>query len=313
MELRSYVEGSPQISVIGFGAWQLGNNIDWRGMSEIEAIHLVHKAIEEEVNFFDTAPGYGLGSSETLLGKAINDVKRETIVINTKYGHHSDGHTDFGHEYIRESIEGSLKRLGTDYIDSVLLHNPPTNLLTADNNVHYEIFEQLKKEGKILAYGASLDTKEDMITFMKHTNGKVIEAFFNILHQDVRFAFDLAKAKGVKIIAKIPLDSGWLSGKYHKDSTFEGVRSRWTREDINTRAELVDQIRSLPVDGQSLSQFALQYCLAYEEVSTVIPGVVNIDQLMMNIDTLKYPMEQKMIQGLETFYEDEVVIKKLVW
>jgi len=313
MEYRSYVEGSPQISVIGFGAWQLGNNIDWRGMTEIEAINLVHKAIDEGVNFFDTAPNYGMGSSEELLGKAINKVKRETLIINTKYGHHSDGHTDYGHELIKESIEGSLKRLRTDYIDSVLLHNPPPDLLKAENNAQYEVLEQLKKEGKILAYGASLDTKDDMVTFMNHTNGQVIEAFFNILHQDVRLAFDLAKKKGVKIIAKIPLDSGWLSGKYHKDSTFEGVRSRWTRQDIITRAELVDQLRGLPLKGQSMSQLALQYCLAYDEVSTVIPGVASVDQLMMNINALEYPMDQKTIQWIETFFEKEVVDKRLVW
>lgn len=245
MEYRSYVEGSPNISVIGFGAWQLGNNIDWSGMTETEATALVHKAIDEGVNFFDTAPGYGHGSSEELLGKSIKKAKRETLVINTKFGHHSDGHTDFSHTVIRESIEGSLMRLRTDYIDSVLLHNPPSDLLKSEDNAHYEILEQLKTEGKILAYGASLDTKDDMITFMNHTNGKVIEAFFNILHQDVRFAFDIAKEKGIKVIAKIPLDSGWLSGKYHKDSTFLGVRSRWTREDIMTRAELIDEIRGL--------------------------------------------------------------------
>ncbi|MDF2541584.1 MAG: aldo/keto reductase [Herbinix sp.] len=313
MEYRSYVNGSPEVSVIGFGAWQLGNNIDWSGMIEEEAINLVHKAIEEGVNFFDTAPGYGHGRSEELLGKALKSVKRDAICINTKFGHHSDGHTDFNHKVIRESLEGSLKRLGADYIDSVLLHNPPGDLLKAEGNAHYEIFERLKEEGKILAYGASLDTKEDMITFMNHTDGQVIEAFFNILHQDVRFAFDIAKQKGIKIIGKIPLDSGWLSGKYHKDSIFNGVRSRWSREDITTRALLVDRLRELPAKGQTLSQFALQYCIAYDEVITVIPGVTNISQLTMNLDALNYPIDQKTLQWLETFYEREVAPKKLVW
>jgi aryl-alcohol dehydrogenase-like predicted oxidoreductase len=313
MEYRSYIEGSPEVSVIGFGAWQLGNNIDWSGMTETEATYLVHKAIDEGINFFDTSPNYGLGNSERLLGRAIKKAKRETLVINTKFGHHCDGHTDYSYNIIKETIEGSLGRLGTDYIDSVLLHNPPSDLLKAEGNAHYEILEQLKQEGKILAYGASLDTKEEMITFMNHTNGQVIEAFFNILHQDVRFAFDLAKKKGVRIIAKIPLDSGWLSGKYHQDSTFEGIRSRWTREDIITRADLVDKLRGLPAQGQTMSQFALQYCLAYDEVATVIPGAANMDQLIMNIEALKYPMDTKTLQWLEAFYEQEVITRKLVW
>ncbi len=313
MEYRFYVKGSPEVSVIGFGAWQLGNNIDWSGMTETEAVKLVHKAINEGINFFDTAPNYGHGRSEELLGKAIKKVKRETLAINTKFGHHSDGHTDYSPKALKESVEGSLRRLGTDYADSVLLHNPPSEMLKAEGNAHYEILEQLKKEGKILAYGASLDTKDDMVTFMNHTGGQVIEAFFNILHQDVRFAFELAKKKEVRIIAKIPLDSGWLSGKYHGDSVFEGIRSRWSREDIITRAGLVDWLRALPQEGQSLSQFALQYCLSYGEVATVIPGIAGMEQLMMNIEALKYPMGNETLHWLENFYEKEVKAKKLVW
>ncbi len=313
MEYRPYAEGSPKVSAIGFGAWQLGNDIDWSGMTEKEAIGLVYKAIDEGVNFFDTSPNYGLGSSEELLGKALKAAKRETLVINTKFGHRSDGHTDFSDKVLRESIEGSLRRLQTDYLDSVLLHNPPAELLKADGNAHYDVLEQLKKEGKILAYGASLDTKEDMETFLSHTQGKVIEAFFNILHQDVRFAFNLAREKGVRIIAKIPLDSGWLSGRYHQDSTFTGIRSRWTKEDIIARADLVDRLRGLPAEGQSLAQFALQYCLAYGEVSTVIPGASTLSQLTANIEALQYPMHAKTVQRLEHFYEQEVVPKQLVW
>ncbi|MDF2539768.1 MAG: aldo/keto reductase [Herbinix sp.] len=313
MEYRSYVTGSPDISVIGFGAWQLGNTIDWKAMTETEAITLVHKALEAGVNFFDTAPNYGLGNSEILLGKAFKSIKRESIVINTKFGHHKDGHTDYGHEAIKASVEGSLKRLGTDYVDSVLLHNPPADLLKEEGNAHYEVLERLKEEGKILAYGASLDRKEEMEAFIRNTKGKVIEAFFNILHQDVRYAFDLAKENGVKIIAKIPLDSGWLTGKYNNASTFEGIRTRWTREDIEVRAELVDELRTLPAEGQSLAQFALQYCLAYDEISTVIPGAVNREQLLMNLGALTYPMNSHSRKFLESFYEQKVIQKKLVW
>lgn len=313
MKYKSYVEGSPKVSVIGFGAWQLGNNIDWSGMTETDAVVLVHKAIEEGINFFDTAPNYGNGKSEFILGKALKEVNRGTVVINTKFGHHNDGHTDYSHSVIRETIEGSLRRLGTDYIDSVLLHNPPSELMKAEGNEHYEVLEQLKKEGKILAYGASLDTREDMDTFLNYTNGQVIEVFFNILHQDTRYSFEQALKKNVKIIAKIPLDSGWLSGKYHQDSTFTGVRARWSREDIITRAELVNQIKELPATDQSLSQFALQYCLAYEAVSTVIPGVTCIEQLLSNVGALGYPMDINTVKWLESFYEQQVAEKHLVW
>lgn len=216
-------------------------------------------------------------------------------------------------EQLRASIEGSLKRLNTEYIDSVLLHSPPKDYLKANNVAHYEILEELKREGKILAYGASIDTKDDMETFLNHTEGQVIEAFFNILHQDTRYAFDLAGRKNVKIIAKIPLDSGWLSGKYDKYSTFSGIRSRWTKEDITTRGELVEKLRNLPTGEQTLAHMALQYCMAYEQVATIIPGINSVDQLMMNLDSLKYPLDPSLVQWLEEFYEKEVEPKNLVW
>ncbi len=90
--------------------------------------------------------------------------------------------------------------------------------MDGNSNPHYEVLERLIEEGKILGYGASLDTFEEMQKFISTTNGKVIEAFFNIIHQDARRAFKLAKDNDVEIVVKIPLDSGWLSGKYSAES-----------------------------------------------------------------------------------------------
>jgi len=314
MQYRHYTKQSPLVSEIGFGAWQLGNNIDWSSpMSDKEAIALVHEALDLGVNFFDTAPGYGLGNSERLLGEALKIKDRRQVVISTKFGHHSDGHSDFSHTLIKSSVEGSLRRLNTDYLDSVLLHNPDQKCLDGNNNPHYEVLEQLKKEGKILAYGASLDSCEDMNLFMTTTKGDVIEALFNIFHQDARNAFALAKEKGVAIIAKIPLDSGWLTGKYNENSTFEGIRERWSPTDIKTRADLVEKIRHITTSGQSLGQAAIEYCLAYPAVSTVIPGNKNIDQLIANVKSIDYELSEDTTKWLEMFYENEVKPKNLPW
>jgi len=220
MQYNRYIKDATPVSEIGLGAWQLGNNSGWQAMTEKEGIELVEKSLEYGINFFDTAPNYGRGSSEERLGKALTGVDRTKIVINTKFGHSDSGIINYNSNYIRESLEGSLKRLQVDYVDSLIIHSPPVEYLDGTKNDHYEILERLIDEGKIKAYGASLDNCESMLLLMNTTNAGVIEAFFNILHQDAARAFELAMEKGVGIIAKIPLDSGWLSGKYNAESTF---------------------------------------------------------------------------------------------
>ena len=313
MKYNKYIKDSIKVSEIGLGAWQLGINSGWQSMSENEAIMLVEKAIEYGINFFDTAPNYGHGTGEERLGKALKGIDRNKIVINTKFGHTDTGITNYNSDYIRESLDGSLRRLQVDYVDSLIIHNPPSQYLDGNKNDHYEILEQLIEEGKIKAYGASLDTYEDMKLLMNTTNTEVIEAFFNILHQDASRAFDMAKEKEVAIIAKIPLDSGWLSGKYNSESTFDDIRSRWSRQDIQTRAQLVKRVMDIIESKNNLAQKAISFCLAYDAVSTVIPGNVNVDQLRSNVESVNNPLPKEIIEKLEKFYHSEVKDLNLPW
>jgi aryl-alcohol dehydrogenase-like predicted oxidoreductase len=313
MKYNDYIIGGPKVSEIGLGAWQLGKSLDWETMSDNEAIALVHKSLELGINYFDTAPNYGNGSSEDRLGKALNETDRSKIVINTKFGHTDNGLINFEADNIRNSLEGSLRRLQTDYVDSLIIHNPPFSYLDGNNNPHYEVLERLKEEGKIKEYGASLDTYEEMQLFMSTTNGKVIEAFFNIIHQDARRAFEMAKDNGVRIVVKIPLDSGWLSGKYNTESTFSDIRNRWSREDIKTRARLVDRIKGLLVEKNSIAQIAISFCLAYDAVSTVIPGNKNIDQLIQNINSAEKPISNSLWKNFENLYHQEIEKLKIPW
>lgn len=313
MNYNRYTKHISHVSEIGLGAWQLGENTGWRGMSEKEAIQMVHKSLELGINFFDTAPNYGLGTSESRLGKALKGFDRSKIVVNTKFGHTVSGDTNYTSAYIRESLEGSLKRLQMDYVDSLIIHNPPFEILDGTKNDHYEILEKLKAEGKIKAYGASLDTFEEMSLFMKTTNGKVIEAFFNILHQDAARAFDLAKQKDVAIIVKIPLDSGWLSGKYNAKSSFTDIRSRWSTEDIKTRARLIDRVERIISDKTNLAQVAIAFCLAYDAVSTVIPGNSTMAQLYNNLESINNPISLDLVIKLEEFYQNEVRQLEIPW
>jgi aryl-alcohol dehydrogenase-like predicted oxidoreductase len=313
MKYNRFTEQAPPVSEIGLGAWQLGDNSGWRSMTEREAIAMVHRSVELGVNFFDTAPNYGLGTSELRLGKALKEYDRDKIVINTKFGHTVTGDTNYSADYIRESLEGSLKRLGMDYVDSLIIHNPPFDHLNGNKNPHYEILEKLKDEGKIRAYGASLDTYDEIKLLMETTESEVIEAFFNILHQDASKAFETAKRKGLGIIVKIPLDSGWLSGKYSAQSTFDDIRTRWSKSDIRTRAKLVERVKEILNSETDLTQTAIAFCLAYEAVSTVIPGNSSIDQLINNVESTRQALSKDLVSRLEEFYLNEVQKLGLPW
>lgn len=313
MKYNQLIKESPLVSEIGLGAWQLGINSGWKGLTEKEATFLVIKSLAFGVNFFDTAPNYGYGTSEERLGKALKGIDRDKIVINTKFGHTVKGKTNYQSNYIRDSLEGSLRRLQVDYVDSIIIHNPPYEYLDGHKNDHYEILERLMEEGKIKAYGASLDTYDEMKLLMETTNAEVIEAFFNILHQDALRAFELAKTKNVGIIVKIPLDSGWLTGKYNAESTFNDIRSRWSKEDIKTRASLIEKIKSIIGDKHVLSQAAIGFCLAYDAVSTVIPGNISLEQLKSNIQSIEKPLPKEIVEKLEHFYKTQVKGLHLPW
>jgi aryl-alcohol dehydrogenase-like predicted oxidoreductase len=313
MKYKKYIKDSISISEIGLGAWQLGQNSGWKSMTEMEAIKLVHKSLDFGINFFDTAPNYGHGTGEERLGKALKNVERSKIVINTKFGHTHTGTLNFSSNYIRESLEGSLNRLQVDYVDSLIFHNPPSEYFDGNKNDHYEILERLIEEGKIKAYGASLDTYDDMKLLMDTTNSKVIETFFNIFHQDTLRGFEKAQDKEVGIIVKIPLDSGWLTGKYNAESRFNDIRSRWSKDDIETRADLVSKVKSLIGIEENLAQIAIAFCLAYDAVSTVIPGNVNIEQLTGNVQSTDISISQSMIGKLEKLYQYEIKKLNLPW
>ncbi|MGG3562770.1 aldo/keto reductase [Neobacillus rhizosphaerae] len=299
------------VSEIGFGAWQLGNQLDWGEMGDNQAVRLVHEALDSGCNFFDTAPNYGRGNSEKLLGKALSG-RRNQAVINTKFGHHSDGSLNFDPKFIRSTLEASLKRLNTEYVDSLLLHNPDFECLKG-NTGHFDELEKLKQEGKIRAYGASVDSSREMFEIMDSTNSKVIEVMFNIFHQEAKKAFQQAGENGLGLIIKVPLDSGWLSGKYDKDSVFTDIRSRWDVEQLTKRASLLPKLRDVLEPEESMAQAALRFILSFQQISSVIPGVKNIQQLNMNVSAVEKQMKQEQVEELEKLWEEEIAGSPLNW
>jgi len=310
MNLRQIGKTDIQVSEVGFGAWQLGNAENWGGPAEKESIQLVHRALDEGCNLFDSAPPYAQGESERILGKALKG-RRHEAVICTKFGYFPDWAVDFSSEGLTRSIEESLGRLQTDTIDILLMHSPQKQS-EFQNLDTFATLERLKQEGKIRAYGASIDTSQEISWLMQNTQSEVVEVLFHILSQGPRSIFPEAKEAGIGFLAKVPLDSGWLSGKYDAHSTFTGARSRWSPEQIQERATLVEKVRAI-IGDRRMAMIALQYILGYDVMASVIPGVKNEQQLLGNLEASFAPLDEAVFEQLAAFWTDEMGETAVPW
>lgn len=298
------------ISEIGFGGWQLGNTEFWGGMSFDEGVSLVREAINKGVNFFDTAPGYSSGISEKIIGEGISGF-RDEVIINTKIGHNSDGSSDFSISNIERSIDASLSRLNTTYLDSVILHNPMRDILKGKTN-HFRELSRLKGTGKIRAFGVSVDSLDELNIILDNIEIDVIEVMFNIIHQEVIEAFDRIQKRGILLIIKVPLDSGWLSGKYDENSIFKGIRNRWNQDVKHTRSKIIQKIKGIVLDD-NLIKYALSFILSFSAVTTVIPGVRNSKQLDSNIASSNFVLSDAIKQQLIDLYNNYIKGEDTPW
>ena len=313
MKLRPFGDTGMNVSEIGLGAWQLANP-DWGLEDRDEALRIIQKSLEAGCNFFDTAPGYGSGRSEELLGEGLKSVRKD-VIICTKFSHYSeDGTRDFDAKNIRPVLEGSFRALQTDYVDILLLHNPPRELM--DGRVASELYEEvekLKTEGKIREYGVSLDWREEVDMVVDTTKSKALEVFFNALYQEPLPAFQNASENGVGLIVKVPLDSGWLSGRYRKGHNFGDIRKRWPPEVVARRSELVEQFAKLIPEGTSMAHAALQFVLAQPQVSTVIPGAKSVEQALDNFAAADKQLSPEVVQSMYELWEREIMSDPLPW
>ena len=302
-----------QVSEIGFGAWQLCNDDSWGGMDLQTAHRLVHAAVERGINLFDTAPNYANMQSERVLGEALQG-QRDKVVLVSKFGHTPEGPKVFTVDWFWKSLEGSLSRLRTDYLDVLLLHNPPREMYAGTDPL-WAAMDEARAQGKIRHYGASLDFAAEVEECLSNTQSSVLEILFNIFHQDVRKAFPIIRQNGAGTIVKVPLDSGWLTGRFDASSRFEGIRARWSEEQIAQRSELVSRIRWLVEDGSDLAHKALGYLLSYDDVSCVIPGIRTLEQLESNLAAANCRVSPADRRRLEDFWDDvtEHGTKLLPW
>lgn len=270
------------VSEIGFGAWGVGGRtVDQTSYGDTDdrtSLAALARALERGITFFDTSPAYGDGHSEELIGRAMSG-ERSRTVIATKAGYEAwDQSPDFSPGAIIASAERSLFRLGTDYLDLLLLHNPPLYVLTAPEV--REALMRLVASGKIRAWGVSGKGPMEALEALRACDAAVIEANFNMM--DVRALTSGLLAEVARreagFIARTPLCFGFLSGTIQHDTAFPpgDHRARWPRTQlanwVDGAADLLAALSASP--GEAAVQAALGFCLAFPAVSSTIPGIM---------------------------------------
>lgn len=296
MQYRELGKTGIKVSAIGFGGWAIGGPseasgapLGWGRTSDEESLAAIRRARDLGVTFFDTADSYGFGRSESLLGIVLSR-KREGVVIATKVGvvRGSTGELkkDFSRQHIFVAVDGSLKRLRSDYIDLYQMHNPTLDELRREEI--QDAMERLQDAGKIRFWGVSVSNPEEGLEVVRRGWGHTLQVLYNILNQaPAQELFPIAKEKGYGIIARVPLASGLLTGKFRIDTTFaaDDVRQNFlTPRRLQEALDRVDDVRSI-IGGtaRTLIEGALRFVLANDAVATAIPGAKNIRQVEANV------------------------------
>lgn len=289
MKYRRLGKTGMRVSVIGIGTWQLGG--EWgKKFEQAEVDAMIDKAAELGVNLIDTAECYGDHLSEELIGRAIKG-RREKWIIATKFGHKFMPNFERGNLFkpaqVQKQLEDSLKALQTDYIDLYQFHSGKDEMF--DTSGLWEMLQKQVKSGKIRHLGISISSKLGSLYQVEKASdvGAVaIQAVYNRVHRKPEGKiFDSCIRQDLGVLARVPLASGFLSGKYSKDAKFAGtdVRSSW--QDQDEWREIFKEVENFKNEipkGVSMSHWALAWCLQHPAVTCVIPGCKNVEQVESN-------------------------------
>lgn len=320
MKEKAFGHSGVSVSEVGLGTWQIGGS--WGEVNENEALNILQTAVENGVNFFDTADVYGDGRSEKIIGRFLREKQPENVFVATKLGRGArpGWPENFTMEAMREHTENSLRRLQVQSLDLTQLHCVPTEVLQQGDI--FENLRTLKAEGKIQRFGASVESMEEAQICLQQDGLASLQIIFNIFRQKpIWTLFDEAQAKGVAIIARVPLASGLLSGKFTRDTHFDKDDHRNFNRDgqvfnvgetfaglpFAKGVELSDELKNMVPHGITMSQMALRWILDYEAVSTVIPGASSHAQVKANAAVSDLaPLSDELHEKLRAFYENEV-------
>ncbi|RYE47385.1 MAG: aldo/keto reductase [Hyphomicrobiales bacterium] len=318
MNRRKLGKTGYEVSEIGLGTWQLGESFG--SLNDETAAEILKTARSAEVNFWDTADVYGGGQSERRIGEFKD---KKGVFLATKLGRNGEifpNKTGYTKKNIKESLAGSLKRLGVETLDLAQLHTIPTEVLR-DGEV-FTIMDDLRDAGMMRHWGASVENVEEALLAMKSDGCTTLQIIFNLFRQDyITEVFPTATKRNVGIIVRLPLASGLLSGKWTKDTKFASTDHR----NFNANGEkfnvgetfsglpfdkgvgFAEQLKQMVPSGIPLSQFALRWILDQPAVSTIIAGVTRPDQLRANVDaTKREPVEPALAEELAGWYQEKV-------
>ena len=288
MQTKNFGKTGWQVSAIGLGTWNIGNQ--WGTVDDVTAYATIHAAIDSGMNLIDTADAYGIpvGLSEQRLGRALGGLRHRLYVVS-KVGNWARraGHalSFAAPEHVRLCIHASLGRLRTDYLDVSLCHE--ANL--SDPTVYLEGFEQLVAEGAIRAYGISTNSLEVLQRFNRNGTCSVVQVDYSLLNRAPEADFlPYCQEQNIGVMVRGPLAKGVLSGRYDRNSTFtDTVREGWNapgaaREQYLAQVAQVEKLSAVVQPGQAMVTTALRYVISHAAVSTAIPGAKSPEQARTN-------------------------------
>lgn len=314
MKKRIFGNTNKMVSEIGLGTWQLGTK--WGDeFNTKEAFKILEAAKNNDINFIDTADVYNNGMSEITIGEYIKN-NRTDFFITTKCGRKLNPHTAdmYTPQAIEKFIDESIERMQLDKLDLILLHCPPTEVY--EKKEVFDKLEELKNKGKINSYGVSIEKISEGLKAMEY-GISAIELIFNMFRlKPIEELFKKAKEKNVGIIARVPLASGLLTGKYNKDTTFgQNDHRTFNRDgkafdkgetfsgvDYNLGLEAVEELKKV-FNTDNLVPYAIKWILMFDEVSVVIPGASKESQVIENIKASELPdITQEQMEKVEEIY-----------
>jgi aryl-alcohol dehydrogenase-like predicted oxidoreductase len=322
MRTRPFGRTGTQVSEIGLGTWQLGGT-EWGTVSDDQALDTLRAAAQAGVTFLDTADIYGLGRSESLIGRFLQErPDRDRFFVATKFGRRPDPGfpENFSRDVIVRHTEDSLSRLGVEALDLTQSHCLPFDAMRRGDI--FETLRGLKRQGKIKAFGASVESMDEALFCLQQEGLESLQIIFNIFRQKpIGMLFDQARQQEVAIIVRLPLASGVLSGKLSADTTFAPSDHRNFNRDgqqfnvgetfagirFEKAVELAGELKPLVPSQQTMAQFALRWCLDFDAVTTVIPGAKRPEQARANAAASDFsPLPKVLHERLASFYQDEV-------
>lgn len=319
MKYRPLGNTGLKVSEISFGTWAIGGS--WGNVNDKDSLDALHRAMDEGVNFFDTADVYGDGHSEELLAKATKGREHE-IYIATKFCRSTDIHdpASYSEQSVRALCEASLRRLQRDTIDLYQIHCPPLEILK--QGVVFEVLDKLKAEGKVRHYGVSVETVEEGLFCLEQPNVQALQVILNLFRQKpFKELLPAAHAKGVGILARLPLASGLLTGKFGEQTQFEANDHRRYNENgeqfnvgetfaglgFAKGLELSRQLDWIAEGRESMTRASIRWLLDHEAISCVIPGFKNTAQVLDNLQAANVAsFSEAEMQQLEAWYQREV-------